>query len=100
MAIEPKLIAVKLVELLREPAKNQTKITNTQWLMEETLKKLADNKFFGEQNGHNVDLVSGKSNPQPACSRPSMLDFPPWTEAQHEGRQPTFKEMQEKLRED
>ena len=63
--------------------------------MEETLKKLADNKIFGEQNGHNVDLVSGKSNPQPTHSQPSMPTFPPRTEAQHRERQPTFEDMRE-----
>lgn len=63
--------------------------------MEETLKKLAENKIFGEQNGHSVDSVLGKSNPQPARSRPSMPTFPPRTEAQHEERQPTFEEIRE-----
>ena len=68
--------------------------------MEETLKKLANNKISDEQNGHSTDSVSGKANPHPACSRPSMPSFPPRTEVPHGGRQSTFEEMQEQLRED
>ena len=68
--------------------------------MKETLKKLADNKISSEQNGHNVDSLSGKTNPHPGRSRPSMPSFPPRTEAPHGGKQPTFEEMQEQLRED
>ena len=100
MAAELELTVAKLMVLLRELARNQTQITSSQWLMEETLKKLAGNKISREQNGHSTDSVLSKSNPHPTCSRPSMLTFPPWTKAQHGGKQPTFKEMQEKLRED
>ena len=67
--------------------------------MEETLRKLANNKIFGEKNGHCVDSVLGKENPHPACSQPFMPSFPPRMEGPHKGKQPTFEEMQE-LRED
>ena len=68
--------------------------------MEETLKKLADNKISGEQNGHSVDSLSSKENPHLACSPNSMSSFPPRTKAPHEGKQSTFEEMQKQLRED
>ena len=76
MAAELEPTAIELVVLLRELVRNQAQITDTQRLMEETLKKLADYKIFGEQNGHSADSVSGKSNPHPARSQPSMLSFP------------------------
>ena len=66
--------------------------------MEETLKKLAENKTSGEQNGHNADSVVVKSHPQPTCSRPSMLTFPPRREIHHRERLPTFEEIREDWR--
>ena len=66
--------------------------------MEKTLKKLAENKIFGEQNGHNVDSVLGKSHPQPIRFQPSIPTFPPRTKAHHRERQPTFEEMREDWR--
>ena len=68
--------------------------------MEEPLKKLADNKISGEQNGHSMDSVSNKANLHPTLSRPSMSSFPPRTETPPREKQPTFEEMQEQLRED
>lgn len=68
--------------------------------MEETLKKLADNKISNEQNGHSTDSVSGKENPHPARSRPSMSFFPPQTEVPHGENQTTFEEVQGQLREE
>ena len=38
----------ELIALLRDLARNQAQITDTQRLMEETLKKLAENKISGE----------------------------------------------------
>ena len=75
MVAEPEPIAVELVALLREFARNHAQINDIQRLMEEILKKLADNKISREQNGHNVHLVLGKTNPHPTCSQPSMLSF-------------------------
>lgn len=63
--------------------------------MEETLKKLKNNKISIEQNGHNKKSVSGKENPHLACSQPSMMSFPPWTETPPKGKQSNFEEMQE-----
>ena len=100
MAAEPEPTAAELVALLRDLARDQAQINDTQRLMEETLKKLTNNKISREQNSPSADMVSGKSNPQLARSRPSMPTFPPRMEAQHGGRQPTFEEMQEQLRED
>ena len=88
----------KLVALLRDLAQNQAQITDTQRLVEETLKKLAENKISGEQNGHNADSVVGKSHPHPASSRPSMPNFPPRTETHHWERLPTFEEIREDWR--
>ena len=71
MVAEPIPIAIELVALLRELVRNQAQINDTQRLMEETLKKLADNKISGEQNGHSADLVLGKANSHPVRSQPS-----------------------------
>lgn len=68
--------------------------------MEETLKKLVDNKISKEQNGHIADSMSSKTNHRPARSQPSMSSFPPRVEAPPRGKQSTFEEMQEQLRED
>ena len=92
------LAGVKLVALLMDLARNQAQINDTQRLMEENLKKFAENKIFGEQNGHNTDSVAGRSHPHPARSRPSMPTFPPPREAHHGERQLTFKEMREEWR--
>ena len=100
MAAKPEPTATKFVALLRELARNQAQINNTQQLMEKTLKKLIDNKISGEQNGHNTDSMSSKANPHLARSQPSMPSFPPQMEEPHGGRQPTFEEMQEQLKED
>ena len=85
---------------MRELEKNQAQVNDTQRLMEETLKKLADNKISREQSGHSTDSVLGKANFHLARSRPSMPSFPSRTEVSHEGKQPTFEEMQEQLRKD
>ena len=45
----------ELIALLRDLTRNQTQITDTQRLMEETPKKLAENKVSGEQNGHSTN---------------------------------------------
>jgi len=95
---ERDLAGAKLVALLRDLAQNQAQITDTQQLMEETLKKLAENKISGEQNGHSVDSVAGKSHPHPTRSLPSMLTFPPQTKTHHEERLPTFEEVREDWR--
>ncbi len=50
---------------------------------------MADNKISREQNGHSADLVLGKTNPHPRR-----------TETPPKGKQSTFEEMQEQLRED
>ena len=88
----------ELVALLRDLARNQAQITDTQWLMEETLKKLAENKISGEQNGHSADSVADRSHPHSAHSRPSMPTFPPRTETHHRERLPTFEEIREDWR--
>lgn len=90
----------ELMTLLRVLSRNHALIYDTQRLMEETLSKLVDNKISGQQNGHKADSVSDKANPHATCSRPSMQTFPPRTEVSHEGRQPTFEEAQEQLKED
>lgn len=92
--------AAELLALLRDLAKNQVQINETQRLMEETLRKLADNKVSGEQNGHSANSVLGQANHHPACSRPSMPVFPLRTDTLQGGRQTTFEEVQEQLRED
>lgn len=76
----------EFVVLLRELARNQAQINDTQRRMEETLKKLVDNKISGEQNGHSTDLVLGKANSHPTRPRPSMSSFPPQTEAPPGGK--------------
>ena len=91
-------IGAELVALLRDLARNQAQITDTQRLMEETLKKLAENKISREPNGHSVDSVVGKSHPHTARSRPSMPTFPPRTETHHGERLPTFEEIREDWR--
>lgn len=48
MDAEPEPTAAEYVALLRELAKKQAQISNTQRLMEETLKKLVDNKISRE----------------------------------------------------
>ena len=68
MTVELEPTTAELVALLRELARNQAHIIDTQELMEETLKKLADNKISIEQNGHKPDSVSGESNPHPTHS--------------------------------
>ena len=98
MTNEREPAGAKLVALLRELARNQAQITDMQRLMEETLKKLAENKISGEQNGHSADSVSGKAHPQPTRSRPFMLTFPPQTEAHHTERLPTFEEIRDDWR--
>ena len=70
---EPTL--AELMALLRDLLRNQAQINDTRRLMEETLKKLVDNKISGEQNGHSADSMSGKANPHLAHSRPSMPSF-------------------------
>ena len=64
--LEP--IAIERVALLRELVSNQTQINDTQQLMEETLKKLADNKVSSEHNSHSTEFASGKENPHLARS--------------------------------
>ena len=88
----------ELVALLRDLAQNQAQITDTQRLMEETLKKLAENKISREQNGHSADSVAGKSQPHLVHPRPSMPTFPLRTETHHRERLPTFKEIREDWR--
>ena len=66
--------------------------------MEETLKKLAENKISREQNGHSADSVAGRSHPHPTRSRPSMPTFPPQTKTHHRERLPTFEEIREDWR--
>ena len=68
MVAEPEPTTAELVALLRELVRNEAQINDIQRLMEETLKKLADNKISKEQNGHIVDLESSKENPNPRCS--------------------------------
>ena len=85
----------ELIALLRDLARNQAQITDTQRLMEETLKKLAKNKISGEPNGHSEDLMAGRSHLHTAHSRPSMPTFPPRTETHHGERLPTFEEIRE-----
>ncbi len=88
-------IGVELIALLRDLARNQAQIIDTQRLMEETLKKLAENKISGEPNGHSENSVAGRSHPHTAHSRPSMSTFPPRTETHHRERLPTFEEIRE-----
>ena len=95
---ERESIGVELIAFLRDLAQNQAQITDTQRLMEETLKKLAENKISGEPNGHSANSVASRSHPHPTRSRPSMPTFPPRTETHHEERLPTFEEIREDWR--
>ena len=88
------------MDLLRELNKNQRQINETQRLMQETLQKLAEGKTTGEKNGHSDDSIFKRTNFQPSRSRPSIPIFLRKTKTPHRGREPTFEQMQEKLRED
>ena len=91
--------SAQVMALLRELSRNQIQLNDTQWLMEETLRKLAESKVSIEQNVQSDNLIAGRANPEPTRSQLSIPTFPPWIEAQHT-EQPTFQNMQEQLWED